>query len=427
MANSPLPEVFTEVIFQIDPSFRNALKGKNVKVADKDGCLFVSGTFKEVDDALKCVFGQTPYNRHSVHSEEEKNIRNYTSAGLGSAQSRTSPPVEPVEVDEIVMQYIKEKKSEAFKRIVRNNVTITHNKGHVAFSSMTGDGILAQLAREQFITLYQKTATGLQTRTYNFNPRVISRLNAEFPEILIETSRDQTRLILTGSFISLETFETYLNAQGSSRNQTQNTTQDYGTPNMQEKKIVEAKEETCPICLETIRKADCEMLPRCKHCFCKDCLKSAFQVKPACPICGEIYGSLTGTQPKEGTMNYSKDDSSLPGYEKYGTITIKYYIPNGVQGKEHPNPGQSYHGASRTAYLPDSTEGRKVLKLLERAFNQRLTFTVGRSSTTGINNVVTWNDIHHKTSRTGGPTNYGYPDPEYLKRVQDELKAKGIY
>lgn len=426
MANSPLREVFTEVTLHITSSSTgSALKGKNVKVAEKDGCSYVSGTFKEVEDVWKCVAG------HGVHSEEEMNIRSYSSAGLGSAQSRTSPPVEPVEVDEIVMQYIKEKKSEAYKRIVRNNVTITHNKGHVAFSSMTGDGILAQLAREQFITLYQKTATGLQSRTYNLDPRVISHLNAEFPEILIEISRDKKGLILTGSFISLEILDKYLNAQGSSQNQIQNTTQDYGTPNMQpvmpEKKIVEAKEETCPICLETIRKGDCEMLPKCKHCFCKDCLKKAFQEKPACPICGEIYGSLTGTQPKEGTMNHSKDDSSLPGYEKYGTITIKYYIPSGIQGNEHPNPGQSYHGASRTAYLPDSTEGRKVLKLLERAFNQRLTFTVGRSSTTGINNVVTWNDIHHKTSRSGGPTNYGYPDPEYLKRVQDELKAKGIY
>ncbi|KAL0193062.1 hypothetical protein M9458_011358, partial [Cirrhinus mrigala] len=71
---------------------------------------------------------------------------------------------------------------------------------------------------------------------------------------------------------------------------------------------------------------------------------------------------------------------------------------------EHPNPGKPYQGASRIAYLPDTQEGNKVLKLLERAFKQRLTFTIGRSSTTGQNNVVTWNDIHHKTSRDGGPT-----------------------
>ena len=40
-------------------------------------------------------------------------------------------------------------------------------------------------------------------------------------------------------------------------------------------------------------------------------------------------------------------------------------------------------GFPRVAYLPDNAEGRKALRLLERAFNQRLIFTVGTSSTTG--------------------------------------------
>ena len=75
--------------------------------------------------------------------------------------------------------------------------------------------------------------------------------------------------------------------------------------------------------------------------------------------------------------------------------------------EEHPSPGERYEGAARTAFLPDSQEGRKVLELLKRAFDQRLVFTVGRSSTSGRNNMVTWNDIHHKTSTNGGPTWYG--------------------
>uniref|UniRef100_A0A2K6TC91 E3 ubiquitin-protein ligase n=1 Tax=Saimiri boliviensis boliviensis TaxID=39432 RepID=A0A2K6TC91_SAIBB len=104
--------------------------------------------------------------------------------------------------------------------------------------------------------------------------------------------------------------------------------------------------------------------------------------------------------------------------------------PNAVdsclQKKEHPNPGKSYSGVHRTAYLPDNKEGRKVLELLRRAFEQKLIFTVGNSRVLGISDVITWNDIHHKTSKLGGPESYGYPDPSYLKRVQDELKAKGI-
>ncbi|XP_046513661.1 E3 ubiquitin-protein ligase DTX3L isoform X2 [Equus quagga] len=94
--------------------------------------------------------------------------------------------------------------------------------------------------------------------------------------------------------------------------------------------------------------------------------------------------------------------------------------------KEHPNPGRRYVGIHRTAYLPDNKEGNEVLRLLRKAFDQKLIFTVGDSRVTGASDVITWNDIHHKTSPFGGPDNYGYPDPDYLKRVKQELKDKGI-
>jgi deltex-like protein len=69
--------------------------------------------------------------------------------------------------------------------------------------------------------------------------------------------------------------------------------------------------------------------------------------------------------------------------------------------EEHPNPGKPFQGARRTGYLPDNPEGHEVRKLLERAFNARLIFTVGRSVTSGQDNVVVWNDIHHKTKPSG--------------------------
>jgi len=67
-----------------------------------------------------------------------------------------------------------------------------------------------------------------------------------------------------------------------------------------------------------------------------------------------------------------------------------------------------------------------VLQLLRRAFEARLVFTVGTSVRTGRHNQVTWNDIHHKTNMYGGPQEFGYPDPGYLRRVKKELAAKGI-
>uniref|UniRef100_H3A424 E3 ubiquitin-protein ligase n=1 Tax=Latimeria chalumnae TaxID=7897 RepID=H3A424_LATCH len=200
-----------------------------------------------------------------------------------------------------------------------------------------------------------------------------------------------------------------------------------GAASTTNKEGAKSEDRQCAICLEKMSEGNKETLPQCKHSFCKDCIAKSFQLKPACPVCGVIYGDLKGTQPKGGKMTVTKVHSSLPGYENWGSIAINYLIPSGVQGPEHPHPGQKYRGTSRKAYLPDSPEGNKVLKLLERAFNQQLIFTVGRSATTGEDDVVTWNDIHHKTNLHGGPTGYGYPDPEYLNRVQEELKAKGIY
>ena len=43
-----------------------------------------------------------------------------------------------------------------------------------------------------------------------------------------------------------------------------------------------------------------------------------------------------------------------------------------------------------------------VLQLLQKAFKARMIFTIGTSVTSGAENVVVWNDIHHKTSTTGG-------------------------
>ena len=43
------------------------------------------------------------------------------------------------------------------------------------------------------------------------------------------------------------------------------------------------------------------------------------------------------------------------------------------------------------------------LQLLHKAFEARMIFTVGISVTSGAQNVVVWNDIHHKTNIIGGP------------------------
>ncbi|XP_040214278.1 E3 ubiquitin-protein ligase DTX3L-like [Rana temporaria] len=181
--------------------------------------------------------------------------------------------------------------------------------------------------------------------------------------------------------------------------------------------------DLCPICLcEPEEKV---ILEKCKHAYCRECLKRATAYKPVCAICGVSYGTVTGDQP-DGTMNETRHRISLPGYPGCGTIEITYHIPGGTQKENHPRPGRSFSGTRRRAYLPDNKEGRDILLLLKRAFDQRLIFTVGESRTTGATDTVTWNDVHHKTSTHGGPQSFGYPDPDYLSRVRDELRAKGI-
>ena len=67
----------------------------------------------------------------------------------------------------------------------------------------------------------------------------------------------------------------------------------------------------------------------------------------------------------------------------------------------------------------------KALSLLELAWKRRLTFTIGTSVTTGEQDVVVWNEIHHKTDMTND-RGHGYPDPNYLNNVMNELAAQGV-
>ncbi|KAM6984051.1 putative E3 ubiquitin-protein ligase DTX2 isoform 1-T1 [Tautogolabrus adspersus] len=146
-----------------------------------------------------------------------------------------------------------------------------------------------------------------------------------------------------------------------------------------------------------------------------------------CPSCKTIYGEKTGTQPK-GKMEIYSVAQSLPGHPDCGTIQIIYSIPPGLQGPEHPNPGQPFtcRGFPRFCFLPDNDKGRKVLELLKVAWMRRLIFTVGTSSTTGEPDTVVWNGIHHKTEMMSNLSGHGYPDPNYLDNVLSELASQGV-
>nr|XP_020455059.1 E3 ubiquitin-protein ligase DTX3L-like isoform X2 [Monopterus albus]XP_020455060.1 E3 ubiquitin-protein ligase DTX3L-like isoform X2 [Monopterus albus]XP_020455061.1 E3 ubiquitin-protein ligase DTX3L-like isoform X2 [Monopterus albus] len=349
-----------------------------------------------------------------------------------------------VEVSADVMAYIEQKCTKELRKILGNRFDIETQPNLRAAHynpSSTVQVILrpcnvplypvhADLVRQRFITFYQRTASDLQVTLVTVSPPYHKKLQRIFPYVLFKPSHNKCEVTVIGPFVHIAKLKDFLlqNTLSSSKipvNKSPADAPSSTTLSSSPKHSKDNEDESCPICMEPILTTEKKTL-QCKHSFCRKCLKKAFEYKPLCPTCGQLYGILKGTQPDGGRMNVTRDTSSLPGYEEYGTIIIQYYIPSGIQKGEHRNPGQPYEGVSRTAYLPDSPEGRRILKLLKQAFDQKLIFTVGQSTTSGRNNVVTWNDIHHKTSKHGGPTCYGYPDPDYLSRVRDELKVKGI-
>lgn len=250
--------------------------------------------------------------------------------------------------------------------------------------------------------------------------RALLCLHQRFVSYLMSSSQFHGATGFSGTLISQSegaSNEPVLNGQSANRKHNIDPPTDSG------KRTGDQSDERCSICLDKFKN---KRQLNCKHEFCKDCLKQAEAANgPICPICRVVFGKIIGDQP-DGRMSHQILTFPLPGYSDCGTIKISYEIQSGIQTAKHPNPGQHLYGIHRTAYLPDNKEGNEVLRLLKKAFDQKLIFTVGTSRTTGLDGQVTWNDIHHKTSMSGGAESFGYPDPEYLSRVKEELKAKGI-
>ncbi|KAI4902393.1 hypothetical protein NFI96_019947, partial [Prochilodus magdalenae] len=189
---------------------------------------------------------------------------------------------------------------------------------------------------------------------------------------------------------------------------------------IKEKDDDKSKDDDCPICMDKF--TDKKKL-KCGHEFCRACLnESVKSMGEICPVCKNIFGKLIGTQPV-GTMTVNRQSFHSPWLSSLRHhLKIVFTHTRRAPRRGHPNPGRRFYGAHRQAYLPDNVEGRRVLKLLQRAFDQRLIFTVGTSTTTGADNSVIWNDIHHKTNTSGGSQKQTHRRVSYPSGVEGDQR-----
>lgn len=201
----------------------------------------------------------------------------------------------------------------------------------------------------------------------------------------------------------------------------------------------EVPEEECAICMTCLRlsmdigelsdntgASDDNVIAvgGCGHKFHRHCILGALEHGSRCPICRELIREPQGTMPS-GKMKVFFSSQSCGGHHPdTGTYVLKYHMDSDIQKKYHPNPGYWFDGCRRTAYIPDCYEGRQLLERLKYAFAHGMTFAVGRSLRTGLDNVITWSSIHHKTCLQGGP--HGFPDGSYFDNCNEELDALGV-
>ncbi|KAJ8247967.1 hypothetical protein COCON_G00234130 [Conger conger] len=125
---------------------------------------------------------------------------------------------------------------------------------------------------------------------------------------------------------------------------------------------------------------------------------------------------LSHTQDHIHFLQSSKSLCVPPGPGDLPSITVSPHVS--FEAEAHPNPGKPFTGIQTQSWLLDSPEGRKVLKLLQRAFEQKLIFTV--AATHGAADRVVYTDIPHDASGNE------CKQPGFLQRVKAALRAKGI-
>lgn len=304
-------------------------------------CYLVKGTCDQIDD---------------LSVQLSAALKRDAGPDSGQQKQDSSSHMNCVSVSASVMKYIQQKCSKELNRIAGSRFlieiqpearTVTREGGRMLLvrfrpRNPSESHLHATFVRQRFIVFYQKTASNLMAIYLPISLSDNQDLQRWFPQLLFERRGDRPELTVTGTFAHIAVFEKFL-LQKLPKCPDQ-TTFSTSSANRQEQ-----EEESCPICLENIDVTKKRTL-ECKHSFCIECLKRAFDHKPVCPTCGRVFGVLRGTQPVGGKMAVSRRDSSLPGYDQYGTIIIHYSIPSGIQQVRPQSRGCDLRWCCRTCF-----------------------------------------------------------------------------
>ncbi|KAI4832828.1 hypothetical protein KUCAC02_015772, partial [Chaenocephalus aceratus] len=224
------------------------------------------------------------------------------------------------------------------------------------------------------------------------------------------------------------------------------------TTKKQARKGKTPEEVDCTICMEPLggpsgykgpgvtpvsRAESVGRLAQCGHQYHFQCLVAMYNNgnkdgSLQCPTCKTIYGVKTGNQPA-GKMEYhvlpplpagASDCKSIPHHLQH-TRQGPPFRDQSIRTQGSPSLPEALHPDTAATY-PDSEKRTQVLKLLLVAWDRRLIFSIGTSSTTGESDTVIWNEVHHKTEFGSNLTGHGFPDPGHLNNVLEELRAQGI-
>jgi len=167
-----------------------------------------------------------------------------------------------------------------------------------------------------------------------------------------------------------------------------------------------ATADNCGICLDPLHNKDTVCLKACPHKFHSECIQQALEHNGTtvfkCPICRKLVREERVQMPSVTMMIQRCNKTHCGGHEHCGSIVIEYRLSDNI--------------STATTYLPETEEGRALLKRLKYAFCHGLMFKVGTPDGQRIPPI--FSTIPQKISPTGGD---GFPDPMFFTECNQQL------